>query len=121
MRVELFLPGSDVRALIRDALARYFKTEDAKHFDAALGAFCGHYGLAVPRIIWVEKFDRSDIAGYCAEDGTLELMRPSRWRRCRKYRTLRHWRQTVLHELGHLVLWADRETKADLFAAGMLR
>jgi len=118
----VILPSASVRKLVRDELTKFFRTERHEHFDTAVNALVGYFGLPAPRVTWVEKFDKPGVAGYCFEDGSgLQLMKPSRWKRMRKYRTLRQWRSVALHELGHYCLWADPESKADAFAAGMLR
>jgi hypothetical protein len=46
---------------------------------------------------------------------------PDGWKRGRKYNSERQWVHTVYHEMGHYVLWADAERKADGFAYRFVR
>ena len=55
------------------------------------------------------------------EDGKVALVHPENWKRGRKYNSERRWISTVYHEMGHYVLWADAERKADAFAYGFVR
>lgn len=121
MRVDVLLPSPEVRKLVRDELTKFFRTERDEHFDTAVHTLVGFYGLKPPVVEWVEGFKDSRLAGLCYEDGRVQLLHPSRWKRHRVHKTLREWRSVVLHELGHLCLWADAERKADAFAAGMLK
>lgn len=48
-------------------------------------------------------------------------MHPENWKRGRKYNSERRWINTVYHEMGHYIFWADAERKADTFAYRMVR
>ena len=39
----------------------------------------------------------------------------------REYNSERRWINTVYHEMGHYIFWADAENKADMFASRIVR
>jgi hypothetical protein len=65
---------------------------------------------------WFEYLDWGKSGGRTFENGKVALVHPENWKRGRKYNSERRWIQTVYHEMGHYVLWADAERKADAFA-----
>ncbi|MBF8255005.1 MAG: hypothetical protein HW373_1700 [Deltaproteobacteria bacterium] len=70
---------------------------------------------------WFEYLDWGKTAGKTYEDGQIYLVHPENWKHGRKYNSERSWINTVYHEMGHYVFWADAETKADMFASRMAR
>jgi hypothetical protein len=70
---------------------------------------------------WFEYLDWGKTAGRTYEDGRIHLVHPENWKKGRKYRSERQWINTVYHEIGHYVLWADAERKADRFAYRFVR
>ena len=62
---------------------------------------------------WFEYLDWGKSGGRTFEDGKVALVHPENWKRGRKYNSERRWIQTVYHEMGHYVLWADAERKAE--------
>ena len=76
---------------------------------------------ALPAVEWFEYLDWGRTGGRCYEDGKIHLVHPENWKKGRKYNSERKWIQTVYHELGHYVLWADAERKADTFACRFVR
>src|SRR5205823_4781054 len=74
-----------------------------------------------PRVAWFEYLDWGRTAGRTYENGAVHLVHPENWKNGRKYNSERQWVHTVYHEMGHYVLWADAERKADNFAYRFVR
>ncbi len=70
---------------------------------------------------WFEYIDWGKTAGKTYENGKIHLVHPENWKNGRKHKSERKWINTVYHELGHYVFWADAERKADNFAFRMVR
>ena len=79
------------------------------------------YGLRPPRVAWFEYLDWGRTAGRTYENGAVHLVHPENWKNGRKYNSERQWIHTVYHEMGHYMLWADAERKADNFAYRFVR
>jgi predicted SprT family Zn-dependent metalloprotease len=123
--MRMLYPGLKTRREVRLRLARYFKTEDERHFTYAITKLAEYYEVPVPKIEWFLRFDNPTHAGLTCENGTIQLLDPSSWKKNRKYNSQREWITVALHEFGHYLLWADskgfsREDKADLFAKNMM-
>lgn len=58
--------------------------------------------------------------GKTYEDGRIHLIHPENWKRGRVYKSERMWIQTLYHEMGHYLFWADAERKADAFQRKMV-
>ena len=119
-------PGS-VLALLRASraidrqLTGFFRAHREAEFRHAIWALSRFYHLRPPRVDWYEYLDWGRTAGRCYENGKIHLVHPENWKKGRKYNSERKWIQTVYHELGHYVLWADAERKADTFAYRFVR
>ena len=79
------------------------------------------YHLRAPKVDWFEYLDWGKSGGRTYENGTIHLVHPEFWKRGRKYKSERRWINTVYHEMGHYIFWADAERKADTFAYRMVR
>jgi hypothetical protein len=119
--MRMVLPGVRTRRSIDQRLSGFFQTHREADFRHAIGRLSRFYRLPSPRVEWFEYLDWGKTAGRCCENGTLLLMHPEAWKRGRKYRSERRWINMIYHELGHYVLWADPERKADVFASRFVR
>ena len=119
--MRMILPGVRERRAIDRQLTDFFRDHREAEFRHAIWALSRFYHLRPPRVDWYEYLDWGRTAGRCYEDGKIHLVHPENWKKGRKYNTERQWVNTVYHELGHYVFWADAERKADTFAARMER
>lgn len=119
--MRMIIPPLKERKWIVRALEDFFETHREASFRRAVAAVCRYYRLKQPRIEWFEYLDWGKVAGKTYEDGKIHLVHPENWKNGRKYNSRRQWVDTVFHELGHYVFWADAERKANLFAARMVR
>ena len=119
--MRMIFPGIRERRAIDRSLSDFFHSYTAPRFRRAIGAISRFYDLRAPRVEWFEYLDWGKSGGRTFENGKIHLVHPENWKRGRKYNTERRWIQTVYHEMGHYVLWADAERKADLFAYGFVR
>ena len=119
--MRMVFPGVRERRTIDRALTVFFRDHAENHFRRAVGALSRFYCLPRPRILWFEYLDWGKTAGRTYENGNIHLVHPENWKRGRKYNSERRWIQTVYHEMGHYVLWADAERKADAFAYCFVR
>jgi len=119
--MRMILPSLRERRAVDRLLKSYFESYHAPDFRRAVAAVSRFYALPTPKIVWFEYLDWGKSGGRTYEDGKIHLVHPENWKRGRKYNTERKWIQTVYHELGHYVLWADAERKADSFAYHMRR
>ena len=100
------------------------KRFDLPDLGIGIGLRTAHYGHILehwPKVDWFEYLDWGKTGGRTLENGKIFLVHPESWKRGRKYNSERRWIQTVYHEMGHYVLWADAERKADLFAYRFVR
>jgi hypothetical protein len=119
--MRMILPGVRERRAIDRQLTDFFRAHREAEFRHAMWALSRFYHLRPPRVDWYEYLDWGRTAGRCYEDGKIHLVHPENWKKGRKYNSERKWIQTVYHELGHYVLWADAERKADTFAYRFVR
>ena len=119
--MKMILPNLRERRAIDDSLKRFFAEYREIDFHRAIANLCRFYDLASPRIRWFEYLDWGQSGGRTFENGTIHLVHPENWKRGRKYNSERRWIATVFHEMGHYVLWADAERKADIFAYRIVR
>ena len=119
--MRIFVPGVRERRTIDRQLTTFFRTHGPGQFRSAIAAISRYYQLRSPRVEWFEYLDWGKSGGRTFEDGKVALVHPENWKRGRKYNSERRWIQTVYHEMGHYVLWADAERKADAFAYRFVR
>ena len=119
--MRMILPGVRDRRAIDRQLTGFFRVHREPEFRRAIQALSRFYHLRPPRVEWFEYLDWGRIGGRCYENGKIHLVHPENWKKGRKYNSERQWIQTVYHELGHYVLWADAERKADGFAYHFVR
>lgn len=119
--MRMILPTLRDRKLIQRSLESFFRAGREPDFNRAIGAMCRFYHLKRPRVEWFEYLDWGKAWGKTYEDGTIHLIHPHNWKNRYKYNSERQWINTVYHELGHYVFWADAERKADTFAFRMAR
>jgi len=119
--MRMMMPGVRDRRTVDELLTRFFRQYDLGAFRRAVGAMTRFYCLRVPPIRWFEYLDWGKTAGRTYENGRIHLVHPENWKRGRKYNSERQWIHTVYHEMGHYVLWADAERKADQFAYRFVR
>lgn len=119
--MRMILPNLRERRLIQRSLEGFFREGREPEFNRAIGAVCRFYHLRRPRVEWYEYLDWGKAWGKTYEDGTIHLIHPHNWKNRYKYNSERQWINTVYHELGHYVFWADAERKADTFAFRMAR
>jgi hypothetical protein len=117
----MIVPGTRVRRAIDRQLTAFFRAYTPSQFRRAIAAISRFYHLRSPRVEWFEYLDWGKTAGRTLENGKIFLVHPENWKRGRKYNSERQWIQTVYHEMGHYVLWADAERKADTFAYRFVR
>jgi len=117
----MVLPPLRERRRIDKLLTSFFGTYQPAHFRRAMIALSRFYSLATPRVAWFEYLDWGKSGGRTYEDGKIHLVHPENWKRGRKYNSERRWINTVYHEVGHYIFWADAERKADAFAYRMVR
>lgn len=127
--MRILRPPNYIRGSIVSGLESFFDHEHEPVFKRAIGKLCKFYHLPYPTIVWYERLGRrgaGTLAGKCEQNGTICLIHPENWKRCRKYNSRKQWVGVVLHELGHFALWADHrrldsEDKADRFRDAILR
>jgi hypothetical protein len=114
--MRMIFPGLRERRAIDRQLSEFFRSDGPSRFRRAIAAISRFYHLRSPRVEWFEYLDWGKSGGRTFENGRVALVHPENWKRGRKYNSERRWIQTVYHEMGHYVLWADAERKADAFA-----
>jgi hypothetical protein len=119
--MHIIYPGVRERRTIDRQLTEFFRSYTPVRFRRAIVAISRFYRLRSPRVEWFEYLDWGKSGGRTFENGKVALVHPENWKRGRKYNSERRWIQTVYHEMGHYVLWADAERKADAFAYGFVR
>src|SRR5580765_3634100 len=119
--MRMIVPSVKERRVVNRLLVAFFHQHKLPHFNRAIAEICRFYRLRCPRVEWFEYLDWGRTAGRCYENGKIHLVHPENWKRGRKYNSERRWIQTVYHEMGHYVLWADAERKADAFAYRFVR
>ena len=119
--MRMMLPACRDRRTVDRLLTRFFHDYRLGDFRRAIGRVARFYGLRPPRVAWFEYLDWGRTAGRTYENGAIHLVHPENWKNGRKYNSERQWVHTVYHEMGHYVLWADAERKADNFAYRFVR
>jgi len=119
--MRMIIPNVRERRTIDRLLTAFFREHKTGTFRRAMGFLARFYGLSCPHFEWYEYLDWGKTAGRTYEDGNIHLVHPENWKRGRKYNSERRWIHTVYHEMGHYVLWADAERKADGFAYQFVR
>lgn len=112
-------PRAAEREKVVHLIAMTYDTEDFEHLVEAARMLTDFYHLPPVRVCRRRKFKPRTLAGLCWDDGRIELLCPSVWKAEGRPRT--EWVATALHEIGHYVLWADAEPKANAFAARIMR
>src|SRR5881628_2544120 len=119
--MRMMFPGLRERRLVDRQLTVFFHEHREIDFRRAIALLSRFYELPCPRVVWFEYLDWGKTAGRTYENGSIHLVHPENWKRGRKYNSERQWIHTVYHEMGHYVLWADAERKADGFAYRFVR
>jgi hypothetical protein len=119
--MRMIYPGLRERRTVDRRLTSFFRGHNLPDFRRAVGSLSRFYDLPTPRVDWYEYLDWGKTAGRTYENGKIQLVHPENWKRGRKYNSERQWIHTVYHEMGHYVLWADAERKADGFAYSFVR
>ena len=119
--MRMIIPGVRERRTVDRLLTRFFREYRVGAFRRAIASLSRFYVLPCPRVDWFEYLDWGKTAGRTYEDGHIHLVHPENWKKGRKYKSERQWINTVYHEMGHYVLWADAERKADGFARRFFR
>ena len=119
--MRMMMPGLRERRTADRLLTGFFRGYDEAAFRRAIGTMSRCYELPVPQVAWFEYLDWGKTGGRTYENGRIHLVHPENWKRGRKYNSERQWIHTVYHEIGHYVLWADAERKADQFAYRFVR
>lgn len=119
--MRMIYPGIRERRTIDRQLTEFFRRHAPSKFRRAIRTISHFYHLRTPKVDWFEYLDWGKGAGRTLEDGKIFLVHPENWKRNRKYKSERQWIQMVYHEMGHYVLWADAERKADQFAYKFIR
>jgi len=114
--MRITLPTLTERRSVDRLLTRFFREHHTWDFRRGVSAISRFFHLPSPRVEWYEYIDWGKTAGRCFENGRILLVHPENWKKGRKYNSERQWVNTVYHEMGHYVLWADAERKADVFA-----
>lgn len=119
--MRMILPPLKDRRTIGRQLVAFFRDHKVASFNRAIGEICRFYRLKRPQVEWFEYLDWGRTAGRTYENGKIHLVHPENWKKGRKYNSERQWVNTVYHEMGHYIFWADAERKADTFALRMER
>lgn len=119
--MRMVLPPLKERRAINRLLASFFRDHRSLDFNRAIADVCRFYRLKRPEVLWFEYLDWGRTAGRTYENGKIHLVHPENWKKGRKYNSERQWVNTVYHEMGHYIFWADAERKANTFAARMER
>ena len=119
--MRILMPGLKARRTIDRLFTRFFHGYRGLDFRRAMGALSRFYRMPPPRVDWYEYLDWGKSAGRTYESGRIHLVHPENWKNGRKYHSERQWMNTVYHEFGHYLLWADPERKADIFARRFVR
>jgi len=119
--MRMIIPGLRERRAVDGQLTTFFRSHRESPFRRAVTAMSRFYDLPTPRVEWYEWLDWGKSIGRTYETGEIHLVHPECWKRGRKYNSERQWVQAVYHEMGHYVLWADAERKADGFAYRFVR
>lgn len=119
--MRILVPSARDRRRLYGIMLDSFAAEDIKLCKIAMGEVAAKYHLPPPKILWAERSEvlRATL-GACYEDGTIELVHPEWWARRRACNDPHTWVKVAYHELGHYVLWAQAEKKADTFCDAML-
>ena len=88
---------------------------DEKEFLRAIKRFCDFYNIWRPRIEWAIEIRNGKALGLCSDTGVITLLTPATHKGGREW-----WIDTVYHELGHFIMWANAEAKAEAFAKRMM-
>jgi hypothetical protein len=115
----MILPPVKDRRAINRFLCLFFREHRTVDFNRAITEICRFYRLKRPEVQWFEYLDWGRTAGRTYENGKIHLVHPENWKKGRKYNSERQWVNTVYHEMGHYIFWADAERKANTFAARM--
>jgi hypothetical protein len=119
--MRMVMPGVRERRRIDKLFRSFFSSYRPSEFRRAVVTLSRFYHLPSPRVVWFEYLDWGKSGGRTYEDGKIHLVHPENWKRGRKYNSERRWINTVYHEFGHYIFWADAERKADMFAHRMAR
>jgi hypothetical protein len=119
--MRMMIPGLRERRVVDGMLTTFFRSHHESPFRRAVATMSRFYDLPAPRVEWYEWLDWGKSIGRTYETGEIHLVHPECWKRGRKYNSERQWIQAVYHEMGHYVLWADAERKADGFAYRFVR
>src|SRR6266852_1114993 len=119
--MRMMLPACRDRRTVDRLLTRFFHGYRLGDFRRAIGRVARFYGLRPRLVPWLENLEWCRTAGRHYEKGAIDLVHPENWKNGRKYNSERQWVHTVYHEMGHYVLWADAERKADGFAYQFVR
>jgi hypothetical protein len=119
--MRMIIPNLRERRTVDRLLTGFFRDYAIGAFRRAMRALSRFYDLPTPRVEWFEYLDWGKTAGRTYENGKVHLVHPENWKKGRKYNSERQWIHTVYHEMGHYVLWADAERKADGFAYRFVR
>ena len=119
--MRMIIPNLRERRTVDRLLTGFFRDYAIGAFRRAMRALSRFYDLPTPRVEWFEYLDWGKTAGRTYEDGKVHLVHPENWKKGRKYNSERQWIHNVYHEMGHYVLWADAERKADGFAYQFVR
>lgn len=119
--MRMALPALRERRRIDKLFTSFFATYKRSEFRRAIISISRYYNLRMPKVVWFEYLDWGKSGGRTYEDGKIHLVHPENWKRGRKYNSERRWINTVYHEFGHYIFWADAERKANTFAYRMVR
>ncbi len=119
--MRMIVPSLRDRRYINRLLTSFFRQHKAPDFRRAIMEICRFYRLKRPQVEWFEYLDWGRTAGRTYENGKIHLVHPENWKKGWKYNSERQWVNTVYHEMGHYVFWADAERKANTFASRMER
>ena len=117
--MRMIVPPLKERRVINRLLMQFFRDHKVTDFKRAIAEVCRFYRLNRPQVEWFEYLDWGRTAGRTYENGKIHLVHPENWKRGRKYNSEHQWVNTVYHEMGHYIFWADAERKADVFALRM--
>ena len=117
--MKLLLPTLATRKRVVTYLKDFFEDEDIRSYNRAIVTISRFYEVKIPKTSWHNSTDMKTNDGMCLCDGVLLLIYPESWKKRKTNNTCSKWVNVVLHEMGHFILWANSESKADQFALHM--
>ena len=120
--MKIPMPTLSLRRRVIADLEWFFNSStELTSYNRAVGRLAMFYEVKLPKTTWHNSSDMPMYNGECTAGGELRLIYPDSWKKRKAYNTCAKWINTVLHEMGHFILWVDHEDRANQFASRMVR